>query len=376
MKMTTYKLSELLIIKNGRDHQRLKDGDIPVYGSGGIMRYASNFLFDGESILLPRKGTLSNIQHVCGKFWAVDTTYYAVVDESKASTYYLYCYLCNLDLSGLDTGVSIPSMTTRTYYSIKVEIPDLATQHRIADILSAYDDLIENNNKRITSLERAAQELYKEWFVRFRFPGYESKNFENGLPKGWTRNRIGELYNTCSGGTPSRSNQKYYENGIYPWVKTGEIRDSIVIDAEEYISAEAIIGSSAKLLPPKSVAMAMYGVNIGMLAYFDREMACNQACCVFSDKRNFSSRHYLFHYLMSIRDYLLLIGFGAAQQNLSQNLINKIRIVMPTDELVVTFEKKIDDYYAGIRNLLVQNQNLAKQRDLLLPRLISGKLRV
>lgn len=259
---------------------------------------------------------------------------------------------------------------------IKWKFPDLPTQQRIADILSTYDDLIENNNKRITLLERAAQELYKEWFVRFRFPGHETTKFVNGLPEGWTRKKISEFYNTCSGGTPSRSKPEYYENGVYPWVKTGEIKDSIIIDAEEYITENAIINSSAKLLPAKSVVMAMYGVNIGMLAYFDQEMACNQACCVFSDKRKFSSRHYLFQYLLSIREYLLLIGFGAAQQNLSQDLIKRVKILMPTDGLITAFEKKVDDYYESTRNLMMRNQNLAKQRDLLLPRLMSGKLEV
>jgi type I restriction enzyme S subunit len=122
--------------------------------------------------------------------------------------------------------------------------------------------------------------------------------------------------------------------------------------------------------------MAMYGVNIGQLGYFDRQMTCNQACCVFSDKRSFSSKHYLFQYLKSIREYLLLISFGAAQQNLSQELIKKIKIVMPSDDVVKAFEEKVDAIYDSIKTLMYKNQNLAKQRDLLLPRLMSGKLEV
>ena len=259
---------------------------------------------------------------------------------------------------------------------IKIVLPCLQTQKQVVKILSAYDDLIENNNRRIALLEKAAQELYKEWFVRFRFPGFENVKFENGLPEGWERKRISTYYSTCSGGTPSRTHEEYYEYGVYPWVKTGEIKDCIIIDTEEYITEEAVRRSSAKLLPPKSVAMAMYGVNIGQLGYFDKPMTCNQACCVFSDKRNFSSKHYLFYYLKSIRDYLLLISFGAAQQNLSQELIKKIKIVMPSDYIVTAFEEKIDVIYDSIRSLMQKNQNLTKQRDLLLPRLMSGKLEV
>lgn len=259
---------------------------------------------------------------------------------------------------------------------IKVPCPHIEIQNQIADILSAYDDLIEANNRRIELLEQTAQELYKEWFVRFRFPGYENVEFENGLPEGWERNKIQKYYNTCSGGTPSRSNPEYFESGVYPWVKTGEIKDCVIIDTEEYITQEAVNNSSAKVLPAKSVAMAMYGVNIGLLAYFDSEMTCNQVCCVFSDKRDFSSKHYLYYYLKSIREYLLLISFGAAQQNLSQDLIKKIKITMPSDDVVQAFEKQVDDIYGNIRMLLLKNKNLAEQRDMLLPRLISGKLGV
>lgn len=259
---------------------------------------------------------------------------------------------------------------------IKVPCPHIEIQNRIADVLSAYDDLIDANNRRIELLEQAAQELYKEWFVRFRFPGYENAKFEDGIPEGWEQDKIQKYYNTCSGGTPSRSKPEYFENGVYPWVKTGEIKDCVIIDTEEYITQEAVNNSSAKVLPAKSVAMAMYGVNIGLLAYFDSEMTCNQACCVFSDKRDFSSKHYLYYYLKSIREYLLLISFGAAQQNLSQDLIKKIKITMPSDDVVQAFEKQVDDIYGNIRMLLLRNKNLAEQRNMLLPRLMSGKLEV
>ena len=259
---------------------------------------------------------------------------------------------------------------------IKWNFPSLNIQTKIASILSAYDELIENNNKRIKLLEKMAENLYKEWFVRFRFPGYENAEFENGIPKGWSRDKIQTYYNTCSGGTPSRGNEEYFENGVYPWVKTGEIKDCVIIDTEEYITQEAVKKSSAKILPSNSLAMAMYGVNIGLLAYLDDGFTCNQACCVFVDKRNFSSRNYLYQYLKSIREYLLSISFGAAQQNLSQELIRKIKIIMPSNEIIAAFEKQIDNIYGEIRIILVKNKNLTAQRDLLLPRLMSGILEV
>lgn len=302
-----------------------------------------------------------------------------ICDPDKVDYLYLYYYLkANLQSIKLfANGATFPELSGKAMKNIKINIfNDVKYQRKIADTLFKYDNLIENNNKRIKSLEQMAENLYKEWFIRFRFPEYENAEFENGIPKGWKKNKIESYYTTCSGGTPSRSKPQYYENGIYPWIKTGEIKDCIIIDAEEYITQEALDNSSAKIIPANSVIMAMYGVNIGSLAYVADKMTCNQACCVFSDKRIFSSKHYLYNYLKSIREYLLSISFGAAQQNLSQDLIKNITIVMPTDSIVKAFEAYVDSVYNNIKILLQKNRNLIKQRDLLIPRLMSGKLEV
>lgn len=329
---------------------------------------------------------LSNIRPYFKKIWYATqeggcSNDVLVVKAGKTvDSKFLYYVLSDNNFFNYSTvtskGTKMPRGSKNAIMKYWVPNLDLPTQKKIADILSSYDKLIKENNERIELLEQTAQELYKEWFVRFRFPGYENAKFEDGIPEGWERNKIQKYYNTCSGGTPSRSKPEYFENGVYPWVKTGEIKDCVIIDTEESITQEAVNSSSAKVLSAKSVAMAMYGVNIGLLAYFDSEMTCNQACCVFSDKRGFSSKHYLYYYLKSIREYLLLISFGAAQQNLSQDLIKKIKITMPSDDIIQDFEKRIDDIYESIRILLMQNKNLAKQRDMLLPRLMSGKLEV
>lgn len=343
---------------------------------------------EGKTLPAYKEGDilLSNIRPYFKKIWFANKTggcsndVLVLKSNDSVDKKFLYYVLSDNNFFNYSTvtskGTKMPRGSKHAIMKYLVPDIDLSIQKRIADVLSAYDDLIENNNKRIALLEKAAQELYKEWFVRFRFPGHEKVKFVNGLPEGWERKKISEYYNTSSGGTPSRTNEQFYTNGIYPWIKTGEVKDTIIIDTEEYITDKAIKHSSAKLIPPRSVIMAMYGVNIGMLGYVDTEMTCNQACCVFADKREFSTRHYLYQYLMSIREYLLLISFGAAQQNVSQDLIKKIKIVMPTDDVVLEYEKKIDTIYNSIRSLMYKNKNLIKQRDLLLPRLMSGKLEV
>lgn len=295
----------------------------------------------------------------------IDYLYYFMVQKSFNA--YVNC---------MSAQAAQPNINLKQIGNLQIVLSTDKQQKRIAGILSAYDNLIENNNKRIRLLEQMAENLYKEWFVRFRFPGYEDTEFEDGMPRDWVREKIGLHYNTCSGGTPSRTHEEYYTEGTIPWVKTGEIKDGIIIHTDECITEAGIKGSSAKLLPQGAVVMAMYGVNIGMLAYLDSEMTCNQACCVFNDKNEINSRHYLFHYLYSIRDYLLLIGFGAAQQNLSQDLIKKVKIVIPPAELIKEFDKQKEPLYQTIRALMMQNDKLIKQRDALLPRLMSGKLEV
>lgn len=337
-----------------------------------------DLLFARQSLVASGAGKCSIVNNLIEETTFESHLIRVRLDKSMANPLYYY-YLFQLPYNPVKTIVNQcaqAGIRGTELVRIKVPLPDIEYQNTIANTLFQYDNLIENNNKRIRLLEQMAENLYKEWFVRFRFPGYEDTEFEDGMPRGWVREKIGLHYNTCSGGTPSRTHEEYYTEGTIPWVKTGEIKDGIIIHTDECITEAGIKGSSAKLLPKGAVVMAMYGVNIGMLAYLDSEMTCNQACCVFNDKNEINSRHYLFHYLYSIRDYLLLIGFGAAQQNLSQDLIKKVKIVIPPAELIKEFDKQKEPLYQTIRALMMQNDKLIKQRDALLPRLMSGKLEV
>lgn len=337
-----------------------------------------DLLFARQSLVASGAGKCSIVNNLIEETTFESHLIRVRLDKSMANPLYYY-YLFQLPYNPVKTIVNQcaqAGIRGTELVRIKVPLPDIEYQNTIANTLFQYDNLIENNNKRIRLLEQMAENLYKEWFVRFRFPGYEDTEFEDGMPRGWVREKIGLYYNTCSGGTPSRTHEEYYTEGTIPWVKTGEIKDGIIIHTDECITEAGIKGSSAKLLPQGAVVMAMYGVNIGMLAYLDSEMTCNQACCVFNDKNEINSRHYLFHYLYSIRDYLLLIGFGAAQQNLSQDLIKKVKIVIPPAELIKEFDKQKEPLYQTIRALMMQNDKLIKQRDALLPRLMSGKLEV
>ena len=375
MNTTRTRLSDLIVIKNGKDHQSLAHGDYPVYGSGGIMRYVSEYLYDGEAILLPRKGTLSNIQFVKDKFWTVDTTYYAIVNKDKADAYYLYYHLNHLDLSGLDSGASIPSMTSRTYYSIKIDLPDLATQKRIATIMSSYDSLIEANNQRIALLEQAAQELYKEWFVRFRFPGHENAKFENGLPEGWQIKRMNQFCYVTDG---THDTPKPVDVGV-PLV-TGKCISSGFVD---FNAAYNISEADHEGIKKRS------GLKSGDILFSNIGTVGN--CCIVDYDREFSVKNVIIFKPETMRDTAYLYYWmtssvmqeifgaqtnGASQQFVGLTFMRRYKLLVPKDGILEAFADKVLPIVEQKRLLHQKNLNLAAQRDMLLPRLMSGKLEV
>ena len=294
---------------------------------------------------------------------------------------YVYYYMTqrwyNIYINSLTAQAAQPNINLEQIGNLKLNLPPLPIQQKIASILSAYDNLIATYKKQIEALQTAASELYKEWFVRFRFPGWQNAKFENGIPEGWKVERIGALYDSTSGGTPSREHEEYFQNGTYPWIKTGELKDCPIIETEEAITDEAVKHSSAKLFEKDSLIIAMYGATIGQLGINKMRATCNQACCVLRPKRDKAfGIYYLFHFFKENREFIIGLGNGAAQQNLSQVLINKLKIVNPNKEILETFEKKESLFFEKIYSLQQQITNLTQQRDLLLPRLMSGKLEV
>jgi len=293
--------------------------------------------------------------------------------------YYLLKYnLIKVQNANPGTASGRDHVSKSNFSSIQVKIPtDKKIQNQIGHILSAYDELIENNNRRIAILEQTAEQIYKEWFVRMRFPGYENTEFEKGVPKGWEWKKVGEIFKTSSGGTPSRQKEQEYFGGNIDWIKTGELKDSYIFDSEEKITDAGLQNSSAKLFPPDSLLMAMYGVNIGQLGISVKPSTANQAVCVFSPKAPKEySLYYSYFYFKSIRSHLFNISMGAAQQNLSQEIIKRLNFLKPEKNLLSSFNKIQKPIFELLLKLSLQNQNLKQTRDLLLPRLISGKLKV
>lgn len=274
------------------------------------------------------------------------------------------------------TGSAQPQLPIKNFSQIYLNVPDIKTQHRIADILSAYDDLIENNQKQIKLLEEAAQRLYKEWFVDLRFPGHENTKIVDGVPEGWQYEKLGDLVKTTSGGTPSRRKSEYYVNGNIRWIKTKELNDRFIFETEEHITEDAVKNSSAKVLPEGALIVAMYGATIGKIGITATEMACNQACCAFISFDDMISKEYLYCWLMDNREYLVSQGKGAAQSNLSQEMIRNFSLLCPDKKVIKIFTEIVTTMLENKRVLENKILMLSEARDDLLPKLMSGEVEV
>lgn len=254
------------------------------------------------------------------------------------------------------SGSALPRIILSDFKKMKLKmISSLPTQQKIASILSAYDNLIQNYKKQIEALQTAASELYKEWFVRFRFPGYKNSRFENGIPEGWKVEKLGTLANISTG---KCNREDAEEDGIYPlFDRSQEIKKS-----NEWIKdCEAIIvpGEGTSFIP----------------RYYKGKFNLHQRCyCVEPKYSNFGK--FLFYVLMLNRKYFLSVATGATVPSLRYNNFASMKFILPEISLCNNFNKLADSVFEKIDNLQQQITNLTQQRDLLLPRLMSGKLEV
>jgi type I restriction enzyme, S subunit len=272
------------------------------------------------------------------------------------------------------TGVNVPHISGKQIADFKIPVPSLETQKKIAAILSAYDDLIANNQRRITLLEHMAEDIYREWFVRLRFPGHEQAKMEKGLPLGWSVKKIGQIFKTSSGGTPSRAEPENF-GGSIPWIKTGELKSTFALGSEETITQRAIENSAAKIYKKNTVVMAMY-CAMPDISIISNDAATNQACCAFIPHNSAFHHSYCFFLIKFAQLQLVMFAHGAAQQNLSQDIIKKFHVLLPSESLILDFGKKAEPLFESIESLMRANLQLKVTRDALLPRLISGKLAV
>lgn len=289
--------------------------------------------------------------------------------------YVKYCldgFRAHMEL--ISRGTTQDNLSLDKLLKLRFWFPHIEVQRKIAAILSAYDDLIANNQRRIALLEGTAEEIYREWFVRMRFPGWRQATFRQGIPANWATEPIEALFKTVSGGTPSRTNGENFGGEIH-WVKTGELKSMFVQSTDETLSAKGLESSAAKVLPKHTVVMAMY-CAMPDVAILGVDAATNQACCALLPKRAEIRHEWAYFFAVSALQQMVNFAHGAAQQNLSQEIIRRFRVLYPGDELVAKYADNAKPLFEQIALLSKSTKTIAEVRDALLPRLISGKLKV
>lgn len=284
-----------------------------------------------------------------------------VPKDSYDNEYIFYNVRCSVlpQLKKLDSGTTSgrENISKTSFSSIRIPvIKDKNVQRRIGVILSTYDSLIENNTKRIRLLEKMAENLYKEWFVRFRFPGHENVKMVNGLPNGWKKGALSDVCEFKRGKNITSSEMK---DGTIPVISAG-------ITSSGFHSHANVYGIS--------VTMSSSGANAGYIAVHYSDIWA--ADCSYIEEASTPYIYYVYELLNNIRSIINNFQRGAAQPHVYPKDINRIKMIIPSEDIRKKANEKIGVIHRHIDNLQRQNSLLARQRDLLLPRLMSGKLEV
>ena len=379
------KLGEAITFQRGFDITKAMQnpGAVPIISSSGVSSFHNVSRCEGPGIIIGRKGTLGTVHYSRTTYWPHDTTLWIKDFKGNCPEFILY-FLRTLGLENFDTGASNPTLNRNHLHKIKVRFPvSTQTQRKIAAILTAYDDLIETNKRRIALLEKMAEEIYREWFVRMRFPGYRSSRFVKGVPADWSFVEGSTFFDIIKGRSYSSheisadSGQCYFitlksfhRHGGYrrEGLKyfSGSFREEQCVTGGDVVMAvtdmtqdRAIVGEVA-LIPPLEGKKAVISLDVVRLIPKDMSAIFLYAYMRYSGFASF------------IKEF----ANGANVLHLKPDLVGAQRLLMPPTELRDQFTQIVEPIFQEVNALHEGNDILAKTRNLLLPRLISGKLSV
>jgi len=387
-------LGEILTFQRGFDITKKEQspGEVPIVSSSGISSYHNQVKVKAPGVVIGRKGTLGTVHYIEGDFWPHDTTLW-VKDFKGNNQKFISYFLKTLKLENFDTGSSNPTLNRNHLHKIRVLFPVSPIQRKIAAILSAYDDLIENNKRRIVFLENMAEEIYREWFVRFRFPGYKETEFVKGVPKGWrqkTFRDIVEYY--IGGGWGEESESPIYSKGGYvirgtdiPRLAKGDYSKRVhrfhkpsnfksrKLQENDFIFE--VSGGSKDQLLGRNIMLSE-----GLLSLFDDEVMCASFCKQIRFDVKKISPFFMKYYLKLYYECDLVGIYQVQSTGISnyqfESFLNYQTLSIPDSSILKEFESVVCPMIRQQGILAFTNLNLTKMRDDLLPRLISGRLSV
>jgi type I restriction enzyme S subunit len=305
-----------------------------------------------------------------------------ILDENAVDLGFLYFLFCadstRAQIRATATGATVRHTAPKRIYDIEVPLPPLSTQRAIAGVLSAYDRLIGINTRRVDLLEEISKATFREWFVRRRSSGesLELRGSRAGeVPQEWRPIRLGDRFQVVLGGTPSRQRPEFWVDGSISWVNSGEVNNLRVIEPTELITEEAVKNSSTKLMPAKTTLIAITGATLGEVSYLEIPSCANQSVVgVYDPEQRCSELIYL-----AVLDQIQGIvakASGGAQQHINKAVVEETILLLPPDEVLLAFRDLVRPSFDLMAVLLRSIRLLRTVRDLLLPRLVSGRVAV
>lgn len=291
-------------------------------------------------------------------------------------TYYFKSKAFRRAVSGTAVGANIQNLSQARLSNHECRIPSIEVQHRIADILSVYDDLIENNQKQIKLLEEAAQRLYKEWFVDLRFPGYENTKIVDGVPEGWNECTVESFGTVITGKTPPTSNKEYYTNGKVPFVTILDMHNVVYpLKTEKRLTIEGAQTQKNKYIPQNSVMISCIG-TVGLVSIATEVCQTNQQINSII-LNNEDDLYFFYESMLRMKDLLDGLGSnGATMTNVNKSKLEKLIIISPSKDIVKQYNDICKPLFESALNLSRKNVYLKNMREALLPKLMSGEVEV
>ncbi len=353
------KLGDVLTLQRGYDlpQRDRREGSVPIVTSSGITGFHDIAKAKGPGVITGRYGTLGEVFYIKEDYWPHNTTLY-VRDFKGNDPLFISYFLRTLGFAAQTAAAAVPGVNRNALHLLPVKIPALPTQRRIASILSTYDDLIENNTRRIKILEQMAQAIYREWFVEFRAPGIELRKAtpeeqkvtgKDRFPAGWELKQFGDVIELAYG-------------------KALKADTRVPGQVPVYGSAGVIGYHNESLVAGPGIIVGRKG-NVGSVFWSDEDFFPIDTAFYVVTELNL---HYVYYNLQSQN----FINNDAAVPGLSRNQAYFNPFVVPESETLSLFGEFIDPLFGQIQNLTKKNANLRRTRDLLLPRLVGGEVDV
>ena len=388
-----YELQQLVNIKYGKNQKKVQDnekGQYPIYGTGGLMGYAKEFLYDKPSVLIGRKGSISKVKYVEHPFWTVDTLFYTEVNNELVMPKYLYYKLSLIDFNYYNEGTTIPSLRTDTLKKIELQIPTLKIQELVVKLLNSLDDKIELNNEMNKTLEEMAQALFKRWFVDFEFPNEEGKPYKSSggemveselgmIPKGW---KVVELDNFMS--FISRGHTPKYSDFSKIKVLNQKVNKGYILEKQyyKYLREDSKI-SKDKFANKFDVLLNCLGQGtlgrVHLYKELSEDVVIDQFITIIRDEKNPLKGLYVYN-LFNTNEYQRLfenlVTGSTGMWVLNVTKVRSIKIIKPEDKILNKYLESMCSIYDKIGANNLENESNTCIRNTLLPKLMSGEIRV